>query len=65
MQNIHYDVKHKKLTLKKDDKMFFKLHKKYIQSNLNNRKFDKLRIDPINILIKIEKLAYKLNISNI
>ena len=44
---------------------FFKLHKNYIQSNLNNRKFDKQRVDLISVLIKVEKLVYKLNISNI
>ena len=65
MQKIRYDNKHKKLILKKKNKMFLKLHKKYTQSNLKNRKFDKQRIDLINVLIKVEKLAYKLNISNI
>ena len=64
MQKIRYDNKHKKLTLKKINKNFFRLHKKYIQSDLNNRKFDKQRINSISVLIKIEKFAYKLNISN-
>ena len=45
--------------------MFLKLHKKYTQSDLKNRKFDKQRIDPISVLIKVKKLVYELNISNI
>ena len=65
MQKIRYDDKHKKLILKKKNKMFLKLHKKYTQSDLKNRKFDKQRVDSISVLIKIEKFVYKLNISNI
>ena len=42
--------------------MFLKLHKKYTQSGLNNRKFDKQRIGPISVLFKIKKFAYKLDI---
>ena len=62
MQKIRYDVRHKKLTLKKKNKVFLKLHKKYTQSELNNRKFDKQRIDPISVLTKVGKLTYRLNI---
>ena len=65
MQKIRYDDKHKKLILKEKNKMFLKLHKKYTQSDLKNRKFDKQRIDSISVLIKIKKLVYKLNILNI
>ena len=65
MQKIRYDDKHKKLILKEKNKVFLKLHKKYTQSDLKNRKFDKQRIDSISVLIKVEKLVYKLNISNI
>ena len=65
MQKIRYNNKHKKLILKKQNKMFLKLHKKYTQSDLKNRKFDKQRIDLISVLIKIKKLVYKLNILNI
>ena len=45
--------------------MFLKLHKEYTQSNLKNCKFDKQRVDSISVLIKVKKLTYKLNISNI
>ena len=65
MQKIRYDVKHKKLTLKKRNKIFFKLYKNYIQSDLNNCKFDEQCVDSISVLIKVEKLVYKLNISSI
>ena len=65
MQKICYNAKRKKLILKKKDKVFLKLHKKYTQSGLNNCKFDKQRIESISVLIKIEKLTYKLKISSI
>ena len=65
MQKIRYDSKHKELILKKKNKMFLKLHKEYTQSDLKNRKFDKQRINSISVFVKIKKLAYKLNISNI
>ena len=65
VQKIRYDIKYKKLSLKKSDKIFLKFHKKYIQSKINSRKFDKQRVDSINVLIKMKKFAYKLNISSI
>ena len=54
-----------KINFEKKNKMFLKLHKEYTQSNLKNCKFDKQRVDSISVLIKVKKLTYKLNISNI
>lgn len=62
---IKYDSTRKSLDLKVDDSIYVKLHKKYTQSDLTNRKFSKQRLDSIKILQKIEKFVYKLDISNI
>ena len=64
MAKLRYDPKHNSLKLKKKNKIFIRFHKKYIQSNLKNKKFNKQRIGSIIILKKIGRLIYKLNISS-
>lgn len=64
MDRIRYDWKHKSLHLKEGDSVFLRLNKGYNQLGLSNRKFDKQRIGPVKVVKKIEKLAYKLNISD-
>jgi hypothetical protein len=46
------------------DFVYLKLHKRYTQSNLINRKFNKQRLNFVKILEKINNLAYKLDIFN-
>ena len=60
---LRYDSKHNSLKLKKK-KFFIRLYKKYIQSNLKNKKFNKQRVKSIIIFEKIDRLIYKLNISS-
>ena len=62
MTNLRYDSKHNSLKLKKENKIFIRLHKKYIQSDLKNKKFNKQRVKSIIIFEKIDRLTYKLNI---
>ena len=62
MTKLRYDSKHNSLKLKKKNKVFIRLHKEYIQSNLKNKKFNKQRVDSIIIFEKIDRLIYKLNI---
>ena len=61
---LRYDSKHSSLKLKKEDKVFIRLHKKYTQSDLKNKKFSKQRVKSIIIFEKIDRLTYKLNISS-
>ncbi len=60
---IRYDSKRSQLDLKFEDNVYLKLHKKYNQSNLTNKKFAKQRFESIKIIEKINKLIYKLDIS--
>ena len=64
MTKLRYDSKHSSLKLKKRNKIFIRLHKKYTQSDLKNRKFSKQRVESIIIFEKIDRLIYKLNISS-
>ena len=64
MMKLRYDSRHSPLKLKKKNKIFIRLHKKYIQSDLKNRKFNKQRVEFIIIFEKIDRLIYKLNISS-
>ena len=62
MAKIRHDFCHKSLNLKSGQKVFIKLHKNYKQSDFNNRKFSKQRIESATIVKKIKKLTYKLDI---
>ena len=60
---IRYDFKHKSIDLKTSQKIYIKFHRKYFQFDLKNRKYSKQRLKSINILKKINRLIYKLKIS--
>ena len=63
MKKIRYDQRHLSLEIKFGAKIYFRLHKRYSQLDMRNRKFDKQKMNPIKILEKVKKLAYKLKIS--
>ena len=66
MFKIRYDFKHKSINLKTKQNLYIKLHKKYSQSDLKNRKYSKQRLKSIKILKKINRLIYKIeHIKNI
>ena len=65
MFKIRYDFNHKFIDLKTNQKIYIKLHKKYFQSDLKNRKFSKQRLKSISFVKKMNRLIYKLNISTI
>ena len=52
MFKIRYDFKHKSIDLKADQKIYIKLHRKYSQFGLKNRKYNKQRLKSISILKK-------------
>jgi hypothetical protein len=60
---IRYDSIRTSLDLKVEDSVYLKLHKEYSQSSLMNRKFAKQRLKSVRIIEKIDKLVYKLEIS--
>jgi hypothetical protein len=60
---IRHDLTKKSLKMNVKNVVYLKLHKKYIQSDLFNRKFSKQRLEGVKIIEKIDKLAYKLEIS--
>jgi hypothetical protein len=60
---IRYDLTRKLLKMNVKNVVYLKLHKKYTQSDLFNRKFSKQQFELIKIIEKINKLAYKLEIS--
>jgi hypothetical protein len=60
---IRLDSTRKQLNLNVENYVYLKLHKGYTQFDLTNRKFSKQRLGSVKILEKIEKLAYKLDIS--
>ena len=64
MQKFKYDINHKPLNLKKNVKIYIRLHKKYSQPDLKNRKFDKQKIGSIEIIKKVKKLIYRFDIFN-
>ena len=63
MFKIRYDFSHKSIDLKTDQKIYIKLHKKYFQPDLKSRKFSKQRLESVNIMKKMSRLIYKLDIS--
>ncbi len=63
IMKIKYDSIKTTLNLNKEDLVYLKLHKKYNQSNISNKKFSKQRLNFVKILNKIERFVYKLNIS--
>ena len=63
MQKLKYDVRHKCFDFEKNAKVYIRLHKGYFQPDLKNRKFNKQKINPIEIVEKIEKLTYRFDIS--
>ncbi len=60
---IRHDLTRKSLKMNVKDVVYFKLHKRYTQSDLSNRKFSKQRFESVKIIEKISKLAYRLEIS--
>ena len=60
---FHYDKKHQSLFMKKDDYAFIKLHKNYNISFVTSRKYDQQYVDSFRIIEKIDRFAYRLNIS--
>jgi hypothetical protein len=60
---IRYDSRRTQLDLKFEDSVYLKLHKEYNQSELINRKFAKQRLESVTIIEKIDKLVYRLDIS--
>jgi DNA-directed RNA polymerase subunit K/omega len=60
---IRYDSRRTQLDLKFENDVYLKLHKEYNQSELINRKFAKQRFESVMIIEKINKLVYKLDIS--
>lgn len=65
MITLRYDLRHKAINFKINQKIFICLHKKYNQSGLSNQKFNKQRIKLIAIIDKIGYLAYKQDIFSI
>ena len=63
MFKIRYDFKHKSIDLKTDQKIYIKLHRNYFQLDLKNRKYNKQRLKSVSILKKINRLIYRLKIS--
>lgn len=61
---IYYDFRYKFIDLKIKQNVHIKFHKKYFQSDLKNRKYNKHRLKFVKI-IKKNRLIYKLNISKI
>jgi hypothetical protein len=60
---IRHDLTRKSLKMNVRDAVYLKLHKRYTQSDLSNRKFSKQRLESIKIIEKMNKLAYRLEIS--
>ncbi len=60
---IRHDLTRKSLKMNVKDVVYLKLHKKYTQSDPSNRKFSKQRLESVKIIEKVDKLAYRLEIS--
>ena len=57
-----YDMKHKKLDLKKSDLIYLQLHHSYNLSGLQNPKLSNQRVDSFKIIKKIDFLTYHLEL---
>ena len=58
-----YDHKHKPLLMKKRNKAYLRLHKKYKFSKKPNKKFSNQRCDPFLMKRRIDRLTYELELS--
>lgn len=59
---LMYDKKHKPLLLKKSDKAYLKLHKKYRLLENYNHKLSNQRCEPFLMKRRVDRLAYKLKL---
>ena len=60
---IIYDSRHTLLLFKSDDKIYLRLHKRYILSSKFNAKLFNQRIDSFLVKRRIKRLIYELNLS--
>ena len=61
---FHYDKKHEFMFMKQEDVALIKLHKNYNISSTINKKYDQQFVEFFIIIEKIDRLIYRLNISN-
>ena len=61
---IYYDVRHTSILLKKDEYVYLRLNKEYKLSKRFNSKLSQQRCELFQILQRVERLAYKLNLSS-
>ena len=63
MHKLRYDVNHVVVNIKIKNKVFLRLHVDYIIFDLINEKLSQQRVEFFKILVKVDILAYKLELS--
>ena len=61
---FHYDRKHQSMFMKQKDVALIKLHKSYNIFSTISKKYDQQFVESFIIIEKIDRLIYRLNISN-
>ena len=61
---FHYDRKHEFMFMKQENVALIKLHKNYNISSIISKKYDQQFVEFFTIIEKIDRLIYRLNISN-
>ena len=63
IMKVRYDLKHLNVNLKEGDEAFLRLHNEYFILGLSNRKLSQQRVGLFKILAKVDRLAYRLQLS--